>query len=731
MSTPSLLDWLTAHLARPHTQRDGRLALALGLSALAFYIFWGDALCGGTLFSLAASAWAWALRVRVPTETLSHPENESSALARWGAWGALGLTLAGQYVLSLRQAPWLGAALLFAGAGAWAHLTHHPPSESGPPQTPTPTLLGVTFIRWPAWVIGIGLSLITFFATADNHFSLLGRLTWAGSLVAMLVAFWEGAWPRWSGRLTFSRTALALLGVLALSATVRLAYLDSVPPEMTSDHVEKLLDVNAILNLGARPIFEPHNGGREALGFYLYALMAGPGGLGLNFFMLKFTNALIGLATLPLIFGLARELTEDDLTALFATLAAGIAWWPNSLSRNGLRFPLAPFFATLTVWLLVRGLRRRNRNSVLLAGTALGVGLYGYTAFRIVPLLVIVILAVYALWPRWRAARHLIRVEAATHLALIALLSLTAFVPLLRYALDAPREFWYRSLTRLSGDPNDPRAPTPQILVENIWNAAHMFNWTHDAAWLVSPAHQPALDGVMGALFVGGWLMAAARAWRKRDWRWAMLVVSVPVAIIPSTLALAYPIENPSLHRASVAIPFVFILVAVALRAVVELTPRRWLGAGVVGALLLVSFRANWNILFVDYPASYLRAAQNASDLGRVIADFAHSGGTHATAHVQPYPYWVDTRAVGIYAGNFGYDYALLPGELDLIASDLRPQLFLVNLQDADTLNLLETRFPAGSATRFSARRPDLDFWIYRVPAAGAVLENPPDPLGP
>jgi tetratricopeptide (TPR) repeat protein len=297
------------------------------------------------------------------------------------------------------------------------------------------------------------LSALTFLFVGDNNFSLPGRITWIASLIAWLVAFWNGPLsPRidlrviadrvWRGEINIrlTRTLFLVIAVLILSASFRFARLNDLPVAMTSDHVEKLRDVNEMLNSGRRPIFEPANGGREPMEFYLAALVAQFAGTGLSHLTLKLVTAMAGFATLPIIFLFAREISDDDLTALLATLAAGIGWWPNVISRNGLRFPFAPLFAALALWLIVRALKRNRRNDALLAGLALGIGLYGYTPIRVVPAAVALALGIYALH-KWRKAEA---IKAAGWLVMLSLIATAAFVPLIRYAFDEPENFWRR-----------------------------------------------------------------------------------------------------------------------------------------------------------------------------------------------------------------------------------------------------------------------------------------------
>lgn len=79
-----------------------------------------------------------------------------------------------------------------------------------------------------------------------------------------------------------------------------------------------------------------------------------------------------------------------------------------------------------------------------------------------------------------------------------------------------------------------------------------MFSWTADTAWLVSPVGQPVLDWVCGALFHLGIIGFAVRYVRTREWHYLAVLLCVPILLLPSVLALAFPIENPSLTRSAV-----------------------------------------------------------------------------------------------------------------------------------------------------------------------------------
>jgi hypothetical protein len=295
--------------------------------------------------------------------------------------------------------------------------------------------------------------LIAFLALGGNGFSGLNVLLWLFSLVCVVFAFWQGPLPFvswWSllrGALHFpwkfkiTKWTLLLAASAAVVIFFRVYRLQHVPPEMVSDQAEKLLDVWDVLN-GQYSIFFPRNTGREGFQMYLTAAIIKLFGTGISFMSLKIGTVLCGLLTLPFIYGIGKEV-GGRRAALFAMLLAGVAYWPNVISRVGLRFTLYAFFTAPTLYFLLRGLRTRSRNDFLLAGLFLGLGLHGYSPFRIVPFVVVMAVLLYVLHAQSKGVRR----QAFWWLAALALVSLVVFLPLLRYLLQDPQLFLYRTMT--------------------------------------------------------------------------------------------------------------------------------------------------------------------------------------------------------------------------------------------------------------------------------------------
>ena len=362
---------------------------------------------------------------------------------------------------------------------------------------------------------------------------------------------------------------------------------------------------------------------------------------GLTFQSLKIGTALLGFFSLPFIYLLGREIANRRV-GLLAMLFAGIAYWPNVISRVGLRFPLYPLFVAPTCYFLIRGLRTRKRNDFILSGLFLGLGLHGYTPFRIVPLLVAVtfLLGVMYLGRKELAYKY---GRICKDFGLLFGTAFIIFLPLLRYATLHPDEFWNRAASRALVD-----SPIP-VFLSNLWNGLLMFNVNDGNIFVNSVIQRPALDVVTGALFLPGLILILVR--RRFHDLW--LVAAILILILPSVLSLAYPDENPALNRAAGALVPVFIVVGMtldglltSLQSGLNRSGQGLVSAGVVMILFTGSALQNFDLVFRQYNEGTQRVVWRTSEMGAVISEFGH----YESVWIVPYENWVDTapaRVVG------------------------------------------------------------------------------------
>lgn len=579
-------------------------------------------------------------------------------------------------------------------------------------------------------VSGVAFSLLTFLASGGNEFSLIILLFWIAALVFLVMALWEGEPPfasvprrlmavirsrelslHWNG------WTILLVASLALVAFFRFSRLADVPYEMWSDHAEKLLDVMDVLN-GQTRIFFPRNTGREPLQFYMAAATAKWLGTGISFLTLKIGTALAGLLTLPYVYLFAKEYAGREV-GLAAFLLAGVAYWPNVISRIGLRFPLYPLFVAPAFYYLLRGLRLKRRNDFLLCGLAIGLGLNGYSPARVIPFAVALGLALYLIHGQSRGQRR----QAIAWLGAAAVVAFVVFIPLFRVAMDMPDLFMSRTLTRIGTEEQAYPGPPLEILLSNLWNGLRMFNWDDGEIWVVSIPHRPALDWITGGLFAAGGILVVARYIRRRKWQDLFLLLAIPVLMTPSTLSMAFPNENPAPNRASGVMVPVFTIAALPLALIPSWLDSTWGGRGrqtigfaVSAGLFLFAASMNYHLALEGYGGQIRRDSWNTAEAGSVIRDFAGSIGSYKDAYVVRFANWMDTRLVWIHAGRPGVDSALWWWQLESLPDTDEARLFIFSLLDENAFDELRTLYPEGSLKRWSSAIEGRDFYIYLVP---------------
>ncbi|MGE5221397.1 MAG: glycosyltransferase family 39 protein [Omnitrophica WOR_2 bacterium] len=579
-------------------------------------------------------------------------------------------------------------------------------------------------------IISLILALVAFWAFGGGLFTTFNVFIWVLAIAFLFHAFWEGnlvdrlwlaklqdAWRSRNWNIKISSWALLVLAATLLVVFFRVYRLNLVPPEMVSDQAEKLLDVGDVLR-GQTSIFFPRNTGREAFQFYLTAAVIKILGTGISYLSLKIGTTLAGLLTLIFIYLLGQEIANRRV-GLLAALFAGIAYWPNVITRVGLRFTLYPFFLAPTLYYLFRGLRRQSRNDFIFAGLFLGAGLQGYTPFRIVPFVVLVAVGLYLLHPQSKGAR----VKTLLYLGLVVIFSFFVFLPLFRYALANPDLFSYRALTRLGSIERPLPGPAWQIFLSNTWRALTAFSWDDGEIWTISVIHRPLLDVVSGALFHLGVVLLLVRYLRRRNWLDLFLILSIPLFMLPSILSLAFPNENPAVNRASGAMVPVFLIVALALEGILKALQEkmgRETGTRLAWAcclfLLLWSSIQNYDLVFNQFQTAYAEMAWNTSEMGQVIRDFTTTIGTPESAWVVGYPYWVDTRLVGINAGYPEKDYVIMPDHLKDSKAQPGAKMFILNQEDQAGIQALQSLYPAGWLQVFHSRYPNKDFDLFMVP---------------
>lgn len=603
-------------------------------------------------------------------------------------------------------------------------------------------------IQLPGFVVGVLLALLAFVTSGGNRFSYFNVGFLLLSLLFLVKAFWLPSTraktpllPRLKSflaasqwHLSISPWTIVVLVSLCLAAYFRFINLSWTPPEMTSDHAENILDVLRLLN-GDTLIYFPSVSSQQPLFIYAVAFFQNYLSFEAGFLTLKVVSALIGILALPFLYLIGKELGSRRI-GLLAVLFAGVAYWPNVVSRLGLRLPLYIVFTAITFYLLLRSFRTQRRNDFILTGLALGLSFYGHSANWILVVLLVVALGLFILHTKSPVPRR----QALWSGLLALLLAFIIYLPMLRYTIEHPEHGLGQGLAQFHSLPS----PALSIFLRNLGRALSMFSWSNGEVWTSSIPLRPALETIPAALFWIGVCLVLVRYIRRRQWLDLFLCLAIPLLLLPSVLNLAIPAENPNLYRTGGALVVVFILVAATLDSLMTVLqehlhggrqdggrqdggrhsggsfPGAWgtrVAWGVTAILLFFTALHSYNLVFDRYVEQYRSATWNNAEMGRVVRGYIDAFGNSEHVWVVGYPYWVDTRLVAMEAGIPERDLAFSIQNLPGLSADPLPKLFLLKPEDQAAQQALQNAYPQGWLQRHPSQSPGKDFLLYFVPA--------------
>jgi 4-amino-4-deoxy-L-arabinose transferase-like glycosyltransferase len=403
--------------------------------------------------------------------------------------------------------------------------------------------------------------------------------------------------------------AVALLSISLLAAALRFYRLPEVPPGLHYDEGFKGVMARGLLEGGPPQLFFESDMGEEPIAIYLVAAALGLAGS--DPWVIRLPSAIIGALTVPLLWWLGRELfagphlgrrgkqqrpkaeeagpaapeasdtlrLQVQIAGLGGALVLSILYWHLSFSRIGMEPILVPFFATLALAALLRGLNSGRWLPLALAGAALAGSLYTYKAGYFVPFVAILFVGCAAI-----AERGFLR-RQGRGLLLAALVALIVAAPLGLYFVTHPANFLQRpaSVALLGGEGT--RASPWLAWIDNLPRVLGMFFVQGDANPRSNLPGRPALDPFLAVLFLAGLAWALVGSLRGR-WRRTLPLVWLGVMILPTLVTD----DAPHFGRAIGATPALALLCALGGWAVWQ-GARRLGGHGVsvvVGLLLAV-----------------------------------------------------------------------------------------------------------------------------------------------
>jgi len=496
----------------------------------------------------------------------------------------------------------------------------------------------------------------------------------------------------------------ALIAVTLLGFGLRIYDIDRIPFGLYPDEAMNGVDALAANETGNYRLFYPDNFGREGLFINIQALsirVFGP-----TMFALKLPSAVFGTLAVLGIGLLAWELFRSRYAALIAAFLTATSYWTINFSRIGFRAIMVPFLLSFSFFLFFRGLRTRKILPFLLAGLFFGTGLHTYVAFRLAPLILILLLPFLALSYE-SFFRHFWK-----HAIVFLLGAGLAAAPMFHLFLTDPSVFSSRTTAVSVFSPEVNGGNLPGTLARTVGLSLIKYNFVGDMNWRHNYPPYPILDPLVGICFLVGVVFSTVFLFRlsiakirdgHRDTELAVhafLLIAFLVMLMPEFLT------NEGLPHALRAIgtqPSVFLLASIPLFFLFRRLVRSRNGMNIALTAFIafvLSASAVWNVskyflFFGEHPAQY--ASFNAPY--RNISDWIASLPEETNKYVVPESFVARQSIAYLTEGRTENVFFVEP------ETPIRPPAVIVEQRYRDTLiGSVRARFPDAYETRIDLR---------------------------
>jgi 4-amino-4-deoxy-L-arabinose transferase-like glycosyltransferase len=181
-----------------------------------------------------------------------------------------------------------------------------------------------------------------------------------------------------------------LLAILIAAFALRVTNIKNIPAGIYPDEAQNGVDAQQANTTGQYKLFYESNNGREGLFINLQALSIKT--FGPTEFALKLWSIIFGTLTVLGVFLLANELFQSYVAGLAGAYFIAFSYWAINFSRIGFRAIMVPFILSFAFYFLFKGLRTKKFHDFILAGFIYGLGLHTYIAFRVSPLVLVVLI---------------------------------------------------------------------------------------------------------------------------------------------------------------------------------------------------------------------------------------------------------------------------------------------------------------------------------------------------
>lgn len=292
---------------------------------------------------------------------------------------------------------------------------------------------------------------------------------------------------------------VAITLILFLAFFVRFYHIENIPAGIYPDEAMNGVDALHAIETNTFKVFYPANFGREGLFINIQAFFISL--LGNTTTALKMASILFGTFSVLGIYLLGRELFHRRAAGILAAFMLASSYWAINFSRIGFRAIMTTFLLTFSFYFFFKGLRTQRLRDLFLSGLIFGLGLHTYIAFRVAPLILIVLLPALIL-----SYDNFLKRFWKHMLVFILGAFLTAAPMMYHFFVSHPEDFQSRTshISVFSPEVNDgnlggtiAKTFSLSLLKYNFWGDQ---NWRHNYPPF------PVLDPFVGTFFLAGFL---------------------------------------------------------------------------------------------------------------------------------------------------------------------------------------------------------------------------------
>lgn len=357
-----------------------------------------------------------------------------------------------------------------------------------------------------------------------------------------------------------------IAGLIVLCALFLRAYdIDNIPAGIYPDEAVNGTDALLANKTGEYKIFYTSNYGREGLFINLQALTIKI--FGNTVLGLKFWSIFFGALTVFGVFLLGKELFQSSRAGLIGAYFTAFSYWAINFSRIGFRANMVPLILAFTFYFLFKGLRTKKYSDFIFSGLIFGLGVHTYIAFRVSPIVLIVLLVSLII-----SKEHFLK-NFWRHILVFAFAMMVTATPmLLDFFYFHPEHYASRTGGISVLNPEVNKGNLLSTLAKTFSLSLGKYNFWGDQNWRHNYPPYPILNPLVGIAFLVGlfyslykffrllWLRTFHGIREEKFVLYTLLLAWFFSLLIPEFLAYE---GNPHALRAIGTIPVVFIIATI------------------------------------------------------------------------------------------------------------------------------------------------------------------------